>query len=425
MTTPELKLGPTYDSHGAPARTDTMRPFASTISIDEARKRLADGVRPIERIERVALTAAEGRVASADVTSTRDVPPFARSAMDGYALVAADTRGAGPSSPKRLRISDRIFTGQVSTSRVEPGSCAEIATGAPLPPGADAVVMVEETSRAGNDHVEIHAEARAGQHIGRRGADIAAGDTVVRRTDHLNPSRVGALAAIGQIDIEVFARPRVAVLSTGNEVVDPGQPLAGGQIYDVNRFTLSAVIGANGGVPEPHRPVADTLEDLLAAVDGLAGADLIVFSGGSSVGDRDLVVDLVAARGMLIFHGIAVKPGKPTAFATIGGTPFFGMPGNPTSCLSNAYILLVPFLRATARLPLYAPRTVRAPLGARIVSQAGRHQFYTVRLRDGRAFPAFKGSGEITSLSQADGYIEIPADQSTVEEGGDVVVTLF
>jgi molybdopterin molybdotransferase len=398
-----------------------MRPFTSVISIEEARKRLAAGVRPIERTERVALAAAEGRVASADITADVDVPPFSRSAMDGYAVIAADTRGG----PKTLRIIDRIYTGQVSSRRVEPGSCAEIATGAPLPAGADAVVMVEETARAGDDVVEIRTEAKAGQNIGRRGADIVKGDPVVRRGEHLNPSRIGAVAAIGRGEIEVYARPRVAVLSTGNEVVDPGHPLDGGQIYDINRFTLSAVISANGGVPEPYHPVADTMADLLAAVDRLTGVDLIVFSGGSSVGDRDLVVDLVAARGAMIFHGIAVKPGKPTAFALVGGKPFFGMPGNPTSCLSNAYILLVPFLRATARLPLYAPRTVSAPLGAGIVSQAGRHQFYTVRLRDGRAFPAFKGSGEITSLSQADGYIEIPADQSSVAEGAEVLVTLF
>src|SRR5262249_49036070 len=156
-----------------------------------------------------------------------------------------------------------------------------------------------------------------------------------------------------------------------------------------------------------------------------AAADVIVFSGGSSVGERDLVVDAIAARGEMIFHGIAVRPGKPTAFARVGSTPFFGMPGNPTSCLSNAYVLLVPFLRATARLPLYAPRTVRVPLAQRIVSAAGRHQFYTVQLRDGAAYPAFKGSGDITSLSHADGYIEIPADQSVVEEGIAVEVTLF
>src|SRR5204862_5560219 len=155
-------------------------------------------------------------------------------------------------------------------------------------------------------------------------------------------------------------------------------------------------------------------------------ADLIVFSGGSSVGDRDLVVDAIAAAGgEMIFHGIAVRPGKPTAFAILAGTPFFGMPGNPSSCLSNAYILLVPFLRALARLPPHAPHTLRLRLGKRIASAVNRHQFYTVRIRDGVALPAFKGSGDITSLSQADGYIEIPADQSVVEEGASVTVTLF
>jgi molybdopterin biosynthesis enzyme len=161
-------------------------------------------------------------------------------------------------------------------------------------------------------------------------------------------------------------------------------------------------------------------------LDDCAGADIVVFSGGSSVGNRDLVLDVVRARGEMIFHGIAVRPGKPTAFAiTNGGTPFFGMPGNPTSCLSNAYVLLVPFLRATARLPLFVPRVVRAPLGRRIASAAGRHQFYTVRLDGGKAWPAFKGSGDITSLSQADGYIEIPPAVSVVEEEETVVVTLF
>jgi molybdenum cofactor synthesis domain-containing protein len=222
----------------------------------------------------------------------------------------------------------------------------------------------------------------------------------------------------------VYARPVVAVLSTGNEVVEPGTPLAGGQIYDVNRFTLSAVVGQHGCIAAPHQPVADTVDALVQALDACAGADVIIFSGGSSVGERDLIIDAIRDRGELIFHGIAVKPGKPTAFAIVDGKPFFGMPGNPTSCLSNAYILLVPFLRSTARLPRFAPRTLRAPLGKRIVSQAGRHQFYTVRLQDGVAYPAFKGSGEITSLSQADGYIEIPSDRSIVEEGATVEVTL-
>src|SRR3954453_22695203 len=402
-----------------------MRPFTSTISIDEARRRLRDGVRPIARGERGPLAHAAGRVAAADVRSTVFVPPFSRSAMDGYAVIAADTASASADVPARLRILERVYTGNVPSVAVTPGTCVEIATGAPLPHGADAVVMVEETTSGPSDTVEIHARAAAGQNIGRKGADISPGDTVVRAGDLLNPSRIGAVAAVGGAALELFDKPRVAILSTGNEVIEPGSPLASGQIYDVNRFTLSAVVGGHGGVRLPQRPAADTIEALIDALDACAGADVVIFSGGSSVGERDLIVDLVAARGEMIFHGIAVKPGKPTLFARVNGIPFFGMPGNPTSCLSNAYILLVPFLRATAAPPLYAPRTVQAHLGRRIVSPAGRHQFYTVQLRDGAAYPAFKGSGEITSLSQAGGYIEIPSDQSTVEEGAAVPVTLF
>ena len=403
-----------------------MRPFTSTISLEEAKRRLDAAVRPMARTERVRLEDAAGRVAAADVISAVDVPPFARSAMDGYAVVSADTAGASRSSPVRLRLIDHIYTGQPSAVVIEPGSCAEIATGAPLPAGADAVAMVEDTARQGIE-IEVFATAAAGQHIGRRGADIAAGDRAIAAGDLLSPSRVGAIAAIGHAGADVFAKPRVAILSTGNEVIEPGSQLAPGQIFDVNRFTLGAVVSAHGGIAEPHRAAQDTVASLIEALDGCATADLIVFSGGSSVGERDLVVDAIAARGEMIFHGIAVRPGKPTAFATVGhaSTPFFGMPGNPTSCLSNAYILLVPFLRALARLPPHAPRTVRAPLGRRIASAVNRHQFYTVRLRDGVAFPAFKGSGDITSLSQADGYIEIPADQSVVEEGTPVDVTLF
>ena len=398
-----------------------MRPFSSTISIDEARKRLTANVKPVDRTERIPIGDAAGRVAAAGVVSELYVPPFARSAMDGYAVRAIDTHAAGT----RLRIVDRIYTGHPSTRTIEPGTCAEIATGAPLPDGADAVVMVEETTPFDAEHVTINTTAAAGQNIGRRGADISPGDTIVRVGDLLNASRIGAVAAVGRAYVDVYAKPRVAILSTGNEVVDPGNALQAGQIYDVNRFTLAAVTNAHGGTAEPHPPVRDTLDELNAALAACADADVLIFSGGSSVGERDLVVDLVAAHGEMIFHGIAVKPGKPTAFALVAGRPFFGMPGNPTSCLSNAYILLVPFLRATARLPLYEPRRVTAKLGRKIASQAGRHQFYTVKIQNGVALPAFKGSGDITSLSQADGYIEIPADQHTVEEGASVDITLF
>ena len=345
--------------------------------------------------------------------------------MDGYAVIAADTAGATRQSPARLRIVERVYSGQPPREPVASGACAQIATGAPMPDGADAVVMVENTAQTTGETVDILAPASPGQNIGRRGADISAGALIVAAGDVLTPSRVGSLAAIGRADVEVYERPRVAILSTGNEVVDPGQTLAPGQIFDVNRFTLAAVVAGHGGIPERHKAVHDSLDALTGALDACADADVIVFSGGSSVGERDLILDVVAARGEMIFHGIAVKPGKPTAFALVNGRPLFGMPGNPTSCLSNAYILLVPFLRATARLPPFQPRIVHMPLASRIESPIRLHQIYTVRLADGKAHPAFKGSGDITSLSQADGYIEIPEEQGVVEEGALVEVTLF
>jgi len=230
---------------------------------------------------------------------------------------------------------------------------------------------------------------------------------------------------MGLAHVEVYARPRVAILSTGNEIIDPGQPLAPGQIYNINRFTLSAVTADHGGVPVLHRTAADTIADLSRAVEECLADDVIVFSGGSSVGERDLILDVLSDKGKVLFHGISVKPGKPTAFGIVSGKPFFGMPGYPSSCLSNAHILLVPALRRIARLSPHAVRIVTVPLGQRVVSTAGRHQFYTVRVVDGVAMAAFKASGDITSMSQADGYIEIPEKTDFVEKGELVEVTLF
>ena len=227
-----------------------------------------------------------------------------------------------------------------------------------MPVGADAVVMVEETERGDGHDVRIFTPVYPQQHVGRRAADIAAGSAVLQPGDVLTPSRIGALAAIGASDVEVFAQPRLAILSTGNEIVEPGKPLAPGQIYDINRFTLAAIVETHGGVAVPLPSVPDTIDALSAAVDSALAEDVLVFSGGSSVGERDLILDVIAARGEVIFHGVAVKPGKPTVFGRIGATPVIGMPGYPTSCLSNGYMLLVPMLRRMARLPEHQPRTV-------------------------------------------------------------------
>jgi len=402
-----------------------MRPIRETIPLDEARQLIDEATPAVTRTEQVPLIEAAGRVLAGDVTSDRDVPPFSRAGMDGYAVVAADTFGASRYDPKTLRVVEKIYTGEVPTRRVAAGEASEIATGAPMPAGADAVVMVEETERGGDHEVRIFTPVYPRQNVGRQGADIVVGQTVLRTGELLNPSRIGALAALGLTDVEVFQRPSIAILSTGNEIVEPGAPLEPGQIYDINRFTLSTIIAEHGGRPVAYQTAQDTLEDLERAIDRCLNEDVMVFSGGSSVGERDLILDVIGRRGEIVFHGIAVKPGKPTVFGVIGGKPVFGMPGYPTSCLSNAYMLLVPALRRMAHLPPHHLRTVSAAVAQRIVSTTGRHQFYTVRVVDGVAHPAFKASGDITSMSQADGYIEIPAQTDIVEKGELVDVKLF
>jgi molybdenum cofactor synthesis domain-containing protein len=402
-----------------------MRPFGETISLDEARKRIDAAVRPIDRTERVALAEASGRVLAEDVVANADVPPFARAAMDGYAVRAQDTAGASKEHAQVLKRVETLYTGQVTQRTVGAGECIEIATGAPMPPGADAVVIVEDTDGEASGAVRVFAAVQPGQHIGRQGADIRSGQRVLHAGTTLTPSRVGAIAALGLDHAAVYARPRIAILSTGNEIVDPGGPLAPGQIYDVNRFTLAAVAAEHGAEPVTYRTANDTLEDLSRALDAALQEDVLVFSGGSSVGERDLILDVLGARGEVIFHGIAVKPGKPTAFGRVSGKLFFGMPGYPASCLTNAYILLAPVLRRMARLAPQVVRSVNLPLSATITSAPGRHQFYTVRIVGREAVPAFKSSGDITSMSQADGYIEIPATESAVDRGTIVEVKLF
>jgi molybdenum cofactor synthesis domain-containing protein len=407
-----------------------MRPIRETIPLREALAIALDAAAPIDRTERVTLGDAAGRVLAEAIVADADVPPFDRAAMDGFAVRAEDTDGATPPAPVTLRCVDTIYTGRIPTREIGAGECAEIATGALLPPGANAVVMVEETDHADGSPqrpiVQIMKAAGQRQNVGRRAADIARGDALLAPGDLLSPSRIGVCAAAGRAEILAYARPIVAIVSTGGEVVAPGQPLGPAQIYDINRATLSAVVAGHGGMPRGLASVADDLAALRSTLrEAIDQADIVVFSGGSSVGERDLVLDAVRDAGEVLFHGIAIKPGKPTALGRVGRTPVLAMPGNPTSCLSNAYLLLIPMLRQVARLPAHTARSITLPLARRIVSTAGRHQFYTVKVVDGEAIPAFKSSGDITSMSRADGYIELPAQTGVVEAGETVEVKLF
>ena len=402
-----------------------MRPIRDTIPIEDALALAMGASAPLNRTEWIDLEESVGRVLAVPVVADQDVPPFNRAAMDGYAVVADSTFGASRMEPSLLECVETVHTGSVPSKTLVSGQCTQVATGAPMPDGADAVVMVEETNRLDGDRVAIFTPVYPRQHVGRRGADITTGVQLLEPGDLLTPSRVGSIAALGIGVIEVYAKPRVAILSTGNEIIAPGTPLGPGQIYDINRFTLGSVIREHGGVAVALPTAPDNLDELGKTVDACLDNDILVFSGGSSVGERDLTVDVIRLKGEILFHGIAVKPGKPTVFGTIGATPVLGMPGYPTSCLSNAYMLLVPVLRQLARLPVHRFRSVTVPAAQRIVSTTGRHQFYTVRVVDGTAVAAFKASGDITSMSQADGYIEIPAQTDIVEAGETVEVKLF
>jgi molybdopterin molybdotransferase len=401
-----------------------LRSNRTIVTIAEARAILESSGTSITRTEVVGLHDLSGRVLAENVIATIDVPPFARAAMDGYAVVAADTHGAQERAPVTLALVDAIYTGDAPGHRLARGQCIAIATGAPLPEGADAVVMIEQTRRDGGS-VGIRTTVRTGQNIGMRGSDVRAGQRVLVAGTCLTPAQLGVIAAVGLPSACVYARPRVAILCTGNEVVAPGQPLGVGQIYDVNTATLAAVVQQHGGHPVPYPPVADDRGAIAEAFRTALTADLVLVCGGSSVGERDYILETMEAHGAVLFQGIAIKPGKPTIFGVASGRPVFGMPGNPTSCLSNAYLLVAPLLRRIARLPPQPDAVVQARLARRVTSPVGRHQFYPVRLEGGDAIPAFKGSGDITSLAGADGYFEIAENVQQVEAGTLVDVRRF
>jgi molybdenum cofactor synthesis domain-containing protein len=402
----------------------TMRPLRSLVAFDEALRVCLEKAEPIARVESVPLHEAAGRVLTEDVTAAFDVPAFDRAAMDGYAVRAEDTFGAGQYKPVELEIIETLYAGDLPARSVEAGRCSEVATGVKMPPGADGVVRVEDTEREGS-RVRVRRPIHPGQHISRLGEDVRAGRVVLRAGEFMTPSRVGVLAALGRVVATVFERARVCIIPSGEEVVEPGQPLPDGKVYNINSYTLAAIVRECGALPTLAGIVRDERVAIRRALEAGLGHDVVVFSAGSSVGERDILVDVMQEMGEVHFHGIAVKPGKPTLFGRAGRALVFGMPGYPTSCLSNAYMMLVPVLRRMMRLPERADERAEAALSTRIVSDIGRHQFYTVRLSGGVAHPAFKESGAITSMSEADGYIEIPPNVDLLEKGEKVLVRRF
>lgn len=398
--------------------------FKKLISMEEALKIVLENVIPIKKSRYVKLEDAVDLVCAEDVISEMNVPPFRRSAMDGYAVIAEDTFRASNMNAVELKIVGKIHAGEKGNIEFGHGECVEIATGAPLPPSGDAVVMAEYTEKT-RDVVKIYKGVHPGENVSEEGSDIKKGDLVVKKGVVFTPGRVGGVTAIGRNEVRVLEKPRVAIIPTGDEIMAPGEKLKDGKIYDVNTYTLCAVVKNYYCEPVIYKRVPDDLNEIEKALEKSLECDCAIFSGASSVGVRDLLVDIIENKGKILFHGVKVKPGKPFLFGIVDGTPVFGLPGYPTSCLNVAYVFLrSALLKMSGRKKLHSNK-IKLKMRRRVASTLGRSQFLTVQIDEDYAVPSFKESGAITSISEADGYIIIPENKEVVEKDEEVEVYLF
>jgi len=400
--------------------------FLEVVSAEEARVRFERhlDLTPLPA-EAVALADARMRVLAHDVVAAVDAPPFDRSNVDGFAVRAADTVGASDGNPKVLTLNGEVIAcGYAPVVAVVPGTCTAIATGGVIPRGADAVVMIEQTEliEDGSPRIELRRAAAPGQFVSYAGSDIARGETLLRRGTCIGAREIGMLAACGLDRIEVVRRPKVAVLSTGDELVEPGKPLKPAGVYDSNSAIIAAAVAEAGGEPLMFGACPDDTIILEKTVrEALAASDMVVLSGGTSKGAGDLshrVVSQLGKPGILV-HGVALKPGKPLCLGVVGDKPIVVLPGFPTSAIFTFHAFVAPVIRARAGLPPEAAKTISARVPVRVASELGRKEFVLVSLVAGEegvvAFPTGKGSGAVTSFSRADGFLEIDALASTLD----------
>ena len=409
------------------------------ISVEEARERILANFQRLP-VERKPLLAALGQVLAADVVSPYDLPPLANTGMDGYALQAADTAGASEAAPVRLRVITNLAAGYVSDVPIGPGEAARIMTGAPIPPGADAVVPFEETDevlRGPNEQprpggeVAIFKAAKHGANVRERGGDVRAGNRVIEAGRVLRASEIGVLSSLGLTEVAVFRRPVVAILSTGDEVTPPGEALLPGRIYDANSAAVAAQVASFGGVPRVLGIAKDTIEDLTSKLREGLDADMLVTSAGVSRGDFDVVKDVLAREGQVDFWTVRMRPGKPLAFGAFAAPdgrriPHLGLPGNPVSSMVSFELFGRPAIFKMLGKQGWERPSVRAIVRERVVNPDPRRYFarcIVTQGEDGRWYADLsgpQGSNILTGMSSANALTVIPEHVTVVEAGEEI-----
>ncbi len=403
------------------------------LSVEDALERVLSYFHTLEA-ERVPILESLRRVLAEDVYADVDIPPHSNSAMDGYAVLAADTRGASAARPKRLQMIADLAAGYVTETEVTAGTAIRIMTGAPIPPGADAVVRFEDTEREG-DSVDIQVEVLVRENVRLAGEDLRKGTLALRRGSRIRPQEVGMLATVGRKEVLVTRPPRVAILATGDEVVDIDVPLGPGKIRNANSYSNAAQVQRCGGIPVLLGIARDQAQDLTQKIrSGLEqNVDLFLTSGGVSVGDFDVVKEVLAAEGDMTFWRVRMKPGKPFAFGQIGGVPLLGLPGNPVSAMISFELFARPAILKMLGIDKWRRPTVGATLVEEVKRKDERRHYLRVRVEtEGRLEGGYlayltgeQGSGILSSMVHANGVAIIPEDASHVPAGTRVQVMMF
>ncbi|MEM2925606.1 MAG: molybdopterin molybdotransferase MoeA [Methanocellales archaeon] len=390
--------------------------FKKLTSSAEALKQFLRKIKPISRTEEIPIERAIDRVLARDIISKFNIPHYRRAAMDGFAVKALDTYGASESSPVVLKITEE---------KLRQGECARVHTGSPMPNGSDAVVMIEYINLV-EDKVEIYKQVHPGENVGEIGEDVKKGELVFQAGHKLRPSDIGLLAAMGERKVIVYAKPTVAIIPTGEELVSNVEELKAGEMVETNGLMLSLFIEKWGGIPRYLKFISDEPSEIERAIKNNLDADLILLTGGTSVGTRDYAARTIKKIGELLVHGIKMTPGRPTALGFVEKVPVICLPGYPVACVVAALEFAYPALKKIGRLPIQPPPVIKAKLVEKIASKHGHKTYVRVKVKGGKAYPVMTtGSGILSSIAKSTGFVIIPENIEGFEAGREVEVLIL